>query len=104
MWRTTHERTEKPHRCYYLSRPVPGFMVDNPEKSSNKASSYFGSLVRSGTMPPTTNPECKDFIMPTPTTSMGDHCPRSDQRAEVTGGFVVCHCTTNVVVTADGGL
>jgi hypothetical protein len=55
-------------------------------------------------MPPTTNPECKDFIMPTPTTSMGDHCPRSDQRAEVTGGFVVCHCTTNVVVTADGGL
>jgi hypothetical protein len=45
--------------------------------------------------------ECHDFIMPAPASFIGDQCPRTDQRAEISGGFVVCHCK---MANLDGGL
>jgi hypothetical protein len=44
---------------------------------------------------------CVEFIMPVPTSFLGDHCPRTDQRAEIVGGFVVCHCSSAPI---DGGI
>jgi hypothetical protein len=47
--------------------------------------------------------DCHDFIMPVPTTFIGDQCPRTDQYAEISGNFVLCHCTGETT-DLDGGL
>lgn len=64
----------------------------------------MGKKVRQTQQQKEKSEECHDFVVPVPTTFMGEECPRTDQYAEVSGGFVLCHCAGDWPCQPDGGL